>query len=139
MLRTGLLAIQQSRMHETEEAPCGEGPTVLTPSGSSGAIWKTCPRASSAAPAALPRPGWAACRRTPMLGVAIHSADRTAPRHSVRTCKIVILFTGEDISHQWKPAQSARPLPLFLGKRARPTCRAALRSTRRALTNAMNA
>ena len=116
MLRTGLLALQQSRMHGTEEAACGEGPTVLTPSGSSGAIWKTCPRASSAAPAALPRPGWAACRRAPMLGVAIHSADRTAPRHSVRTCMIVILYTGEYISYQWKPAQSARPYPFSSGR-----------------------
>ena len=38
MSRAGLLAVYQPRMHRPDKTSCEEGLTVLTPSGSSGAI-----------------------------------------------------------------------------------------------------
>ena len=52
-----------------------------------------------------------------MLGVAMHSADRTTPRHSVRTCKIIPLFQISLLHIYGKyPDQLAPAFPQDKGK-----------------------
>ena len=53
-----------------------------------------------------------------MLGVAIHSADRIAPRHSVRTCMIATVFKSSLLhtSGKYSDQLALVPLPQDEGK-----------------------